>query len=100
MAKGLYGKLHAKRDFVAIGVPRGFLTCWEPWLQGAMSASRDDLAQGWQDAFLTAPIWRFWLGSALCGSPVLGAIMPSVDGVGRCFPLTAVAHTVADGSDG
>ena len=49
------------------------------------------LGAGWQEAFLRAPIWRFWLGSELCGGTVLGALMPSVDGVGRYFPLTIFA---------
>jgi type VI secretion system protein ImpM len=48
----------------------------------------------WQQAFLTAPVWRFWLGAGICGSAVAGAIMPSLDGMGRYYPLTL--HAVAD----
>lgn len=92
MRCGLYGKLPAKRDFIAITTPREFLSLWEPWLQGGISASRTVLGAGWQEAFLRAPIWRFWLGGELCGGAVLGAIMPSVDGVGRYFPLTIFAR--------
>ena len=92
MRCGLYGKLPSKRDFIAITTPREFLAVWEPWLQGGISASRMKLGAGWQEAFLRAPIWRFWLGAELCGGPVLGAIMPSVDGVGRYFPLTIFAR--------
>lgn len=91
MRCGLYGKLPAKRDFIAIATPRDFLAVWEPWLQGGISASRMKLSAGWQQAFLRAPIWRFWLGQDLCGGAVLGALMPSVDGVGRYFPLTIFA---------
>jgi type VI secretion system protein ImpM len=91
MRCGLYGKLPAKRDFVALGAPREFLRIWEPWLQSAVSASRLGLGEGWQAAFLRAPIWRFWLGPHLCGTTVAGAFMPSVDGVGRYFPLTVFA---------
>jgi type VI secretion system protein ImpM len=50
------------------------------------------LGAGWQEAFLRAPIWRFWLGGEICGGAVVGAIMPSVDGVGRYFPLTIFAR--------
>lgn len=88
MRCGLYGKLPAKRDFIAVSTPREFLAAWEPWLQGGISASRVKLGPAWQEAYLRAPIWRFWLGAEICGAPVLGAIMPSVDGVGRYFPLT------------
>lgn len=91
MRCGLYGKLPAKRDFIAIGAPRQFLNVWEPWLQGGVSASRDRLDKEWQGAFLTAPIWRFWLGADLCGTTVMGALMPSLDGIGRYFPLTLFA---------
>jgi type VI secretion system protein ImpM len=88
MQCSLYGKVPAKRDFIAIGAPREFLNAWEPWLQGAISASRTDLGEKWQSAFLTAPIWRFWLGADVCGRSVIGAFMSSLDGVGRYFPLT------------
>ena len=95
MRMGLFGKLQSKRDFIALATPRAFLAVWEPWLQGGISASRHALEQNWQNAFLTAPIWRFWLGTEICGTTVAGAIMPSMDGVGRYFPLTAAAFAEA-----
>jgi type VI secretion system protein ImpM len=91
MQCSLYGKLPTKRDFIAIGAPRDFLNAWEPWLQSGVSASRATLGEQWQKAFLRAPIWRFWLGADLCGTSVIGAFMPSLDGVGRYFPLTLFA---------
>ena len=95
MACGLVGKLPGKRDFIAVNAPAAFLKVYEAWLQGGLTASRLELAGGWQNAFLNAPIWRFWIGQAFCGQTVAGAFMPSVDGVGRYFPLTvfAVAET-------
>lgn len=95
MRFGLFGKLQAKRDFIALGVPRNFLNVWEPWLQAGISASRMQLDDSWQKAFLTAPIWRFWLGADICGVTVVGGIMPSMDGVGRYFPLTALCFSEA-----
>ena len=94
MRCGLFGKIGAKRDFIAIATPRSFLEAWEPWAQAGLSASRHQLGSGWQQAFLTAPVWRFWLGAAICGTTVTGAIMPSLDGVGRYYPLTL--HAVTD----
>ena len=88
MTCSLYGKLPSKRDFVAVRALRAFLDAWEPWLQAAISSSRDELGKDWQAAFLTAPIWRFWLGAGVCGRSAIGAFMPSLDGVGRYFPLT------------
>src|SRR6202166_4123372 len=94
MRRSLFGKLGAKRDFIALATPRRFLETWEPWVQACMSASRHRLGDRWQNAFLTAPVWRFWLGADIAGTTVMGAIMPSVDGVGRYYPLTLLA--VAD----
>ena len=73
---------------MSVGAPREFLGVWEAWIGGGISASRQQLGAEWQAAFLRAPIWRFWLGQEICGFPVVGAFMPSVDGVGRYFPLT------------
>jgi type VI secretion system protein ImpM len=94
MRCGLFGKLGAKRDFIALATPRNFLEAWEPWMQSCLSASRHQMGDGWQQAFLTAPVWRFWLGAGICGTTVLGAVMPSLDGVGRYYPLAL--HVVAD----
>lgn len=91
MSCGLFGKLPSKRDFISYNVPRPFLTFWENWLQSAVAASRSQLGAAWQDVFLTAPIWRFWIGDSLCGAAVAGAIMPSVDKIGRYFPLSLIA---------
>lgn len=96
MRCGLFGKLSAKRDFIALSTPRPFLEVWEPWMQSCLSASQHRLGRDWQSAYLTAPLWRFWFGADLCGTTVLGVFMPSVDGVGRCYPLTLMA--VADAS--
>jgi type VI secretion system protein ImpM len=94
MRCGLFGKLGARRDFIALATPRSFLEAWEPWVQSSMSASRYQLGDRWQQAFLTAPVWRFWLGAEICGTTVAGAIMSSLDGMGRYYPLTL--HAIAD----
>jgi type VI secretion system protein ImpM len=96
MPVGLFGKLPTKRDFIALNVPRSVLSNYEPWLQAGVATSRQLIGERWTDAFRSAPIWRFWLGASLCGTPVLGALMPSIDAVGRYFPLTLLA-TSQDG---
>jgi type VI secretion system protein ImpM len=92
MRCGLFGKLPAKRDFIALFAPRDFLDVWEPWMQSSISASRASLCERWQQAFLTAPIWRFWLGAEICGRTVVGAFMSSLDGLGRYYPLTIFGY--------
>jgi type VI secretion system protein ImpM len=91
MPAGLFGKLPAKRDFVAANAPRRFLEVWEPWLQAGVATSRLTLGAAWSEAYNRAPIWRFWLGADFCGEATIGAFMPSVDGVGRSFPLAVFA---------
>jgi len=88
MASGLFGKLPAKRDFIAVNAPRRFLETWESWMQAGLATSRLTLGGRWGEVYNHAPLWRFWLGADLCGEPALGAWTPSVDGVGRAFPLT------------
>jgi type VI secretion system protein ImpM len=93
MRCGLFGKLLAKRDFVSIAAPRHFLRLWEPWIGNCLTHSRAELGDpDWSDSFVEAPIWRFFLGADLCGSSLIGAFMPSIDAVGRYFPLTLVAQ--------
>jgi type VI secretion system protein ImpM len=87
MAAGLFGKLPAKRDFIGMNASRRFLEAWEPWLQAGVAMSKQMLGDGWIETYNRAPIWRFWLGADFCGETMIGAFMPSVDGVGRSFPL-------------
>ncbi|HEY1944015.1 MAG TPA: type VI secretion system-associated protein TagF, partial [Roseiarcus sp.] len=91
MPAGLFGKLPAKRDFVAAKAPRRFLEVWEPWLQGSVATARQTLGATWLDVYNRAPIWRFWFGADFCGEATIGVFAPSIDGVGRLFPLTIFA---------
>jgi type VI secretion system protein ImpM len=85
----VYGKLPARGDFITRGFERRFLDPWDEWLQQAMIASQESLAELWRDAYLTSPIWRFALSAGSCGpDTMLGVLIPSVDKVGRYFPLT------------
>ena len=97
MSAGLFGKLPAKRDFIAANAPRRFLEVWEPWLQAGVAMSKQILGANWSDSYNRAPIWRYWLGADFCGEPTIGVFMPSVDGVGRSFPLAIFAGE-GDGS--
>ena len=91
-APGFYGKVPARGDFVSRRVPRAFLDPWDSWLQRAVAASRAALGETWLDAYLTGPIWRFALGPGLCGErAAAGLVMPSVDSVGRYYPMTLAA---------
>jgi type VI secretion system protein ImpM len=95
-ALGFYGKLPARADFVGRRLPRAFVDPWDAWLQAAMSASRDGMGEAWLPAYLNGPIWCFVLSPGLCGpDAAAGVLIPSVDRVGRYFPLT-LAVTLPD----
>ncbi len=92
MPVGLFGKYPAKRDFLALNLPKGVVTVLETWLQKAVAISRERLGRQWLSYYSVHPIWNFRLGEEIAGADCLGALMPSVDGVGRYFPLCLVAH--------
>ena len=86
---GFFGKLPGQGDFVTRRLPTEFLRVWDPWLQASLTESREALGDGWLDAYLTSPIWQFVLTGGIAGqTPWAGLLMPSVDRVGRYFPLT------------
>lgn len=96
---GFYGKLPYRGDFVRRRVAGEFLAVWDPWLARCVHRSRQVLGEGWLDAYLTSPIWRFAVSAGVCGeSPATGVLMPSVDAVGRYYPLTLVGALPAESS--
>jgi len=85
---GFYGKVPLKGDFVSRHLPRSFIDPWDQWLQESIATSRAQLSDQWLDSYLTSPIWRFALSKGVCDeSAWTGLMMPSVDRVGRYFPL-------------
>jgi len=94
---GFYGKLPARGDFVRAGLPRAFVEPWDAWLASVLGGSRALMGEDWLPAWLEAPVWRFRLAAGVCGpDAALGLMLPSVDRVGRYFPLTLAAVFGAD----
>jgi type VI secretion system protein ImpM len=87
---GFYGKLPALGDFVTRRLPReGFLDTWDTWLSEGLRQTREAMGDAWLPTYLTSPVWRFAISAGVCGpDPWAGVLMPSVDRVGRYFPLT------------
>ena len=97
---GWYGKLPSSGDFVQRRVHPAFVEPWDAWLNGMLTGSREKLGEAWRDAFLSAPGWRFVLApGVLTLEGWAGLIVPSVDAVGRHFPLTVVARLPAKSID-
>jgi type VI secretion system protein ImpM len=97
---GLYGKLPARGDFVGRRLEAEFVASWDEWLQRVIRESRERLAGRWLECFLSMPVWRFALPAGMYSSAGwVGLIVPSVDRVGRYFPLTLAAAIRQDGID-
>lgn len=88
MQVGVYGKLPCNGDFLRRRVPQDFLDWWDGWLQAGVQASREELGASWLDCFLTSPAWRFYFDADPGARACAGLLVPSVDRVGRYFPLT------------
>ena len=87
-APGFYGKLPARGDFIGRRLSRAFINALDEWLQTSISASRDALGERWLELYLVSPLWRFVCAAGCCGpKTVAGVLVPSVDTVGRYFPL-------------
>jgi len=94
---GWYGKLPSLGDFASRRLPEAFIQPWDLWLQDVLHATRERLGAAWLDRYLTMPIWRFVLLPGLVGpAGWAGVLMPSVDRVGRQFPLTLAAALPPD----
>ena len=90
---GFYGKLPCRGDFLQRRAPQSFVDVWDAWLQECIHASRERLQDTWLETYLTAPVWRFAVDAGVCGEGIYtGILVPSVDRVGRYFPLTVIAQ--------
>jgi type VI secretion system protein ImpM len=97
MEVGFFGKLPSHGDFLRRRVSDAFVDAWDAWLRECLTASRASLGNQWLDVYLTSPAWRFVCAAGACGpAPVVGLLAPSVDQVGRYFPLTLVAELPSD----
>jgi type VI secretion system protein ImpM len=89
---GFYGKLPHLGDFVGRRLSSELIEPWDQWLQASLAASRTRLGEAWLEQYLTSPLWRFVLSPGVAGQGAwAGVLMPSVDRVGRYFPLTIAA---------
>ena len=94
---GWHGKLPSLGDFASRRLDAVFITHWDEWLARGLLSLREAEPEAWLPAYLASPSWRFLLmPGALPGAAGLcawaGVLMPSVDRVGRYFPLTLVQN--------
>lgn len=88
---GLYGKLPGYGDFIFRNLSSSFINPWDEWLQHFVSGSREQIGEDWLNIYLTSPIWRYVLSPGVIDEHCwAGVMMPSVDRVGRYFPISVV----------
>jgi len=94
---GWYGKLPTLGDFASRRLEPSFIDPWDAWLAEGIAALRTQSSEAWLDHYLASPVWRFLLmpGVVGLGQAMAGVLMPSVDRVGRYFPLTLAAPLAA-----
>jgi type VI secretion system protein ImpM len=90
---GWHGKLPAVGDFVTRGLDPNFVSTWDDWIATGLAALRTRYDGNWLPDYLASPVWRFMLTPGFLPAPLqdqvwAGVLMPSVDRVGRYYPLT------------
>lgn len=93
---GFFGKVPQRGDFVVRNLPRDFVDVWDRWLHDELGTLQAAKGEAWVEPYLHAPSWRFALAPGVAGAlGALGVVTPSVDHVGRYYPLT-IAACIAD----
>jgi type VI secretion system protein ImpM len=92
---GWHGKLPSLGDFASRRLGSEFIEPWDGWLARGLLALREQQPEGWLQDYLGSPSWRFLLMPGVLPGEAgrqawAGVLMPSVDRVGRYFPLTLV----------
>ncbi|RYF32101.1 MAG: type VI secretion system-associated protein TagF [Comamonadaceae bacterium] len=93
-----YGKLPSLGDFAGRRMSHALTGEWDAWLRAGMDELRRADDTNWPETFVNAPLWFFVAHVAASGSPVIGALAPSMDRVGRYYPLTVMATATRPGS--
>ena len=92
---GFYGKIPSVGDFVSRDIPRHYLQHIDDWFSEGMAALSAE-SQNWLGSYLTAPVWSFVVCPGVWGEEYLyGAVMPSVDSVGRYFPFISLTRNAS-----
>ncbi len=95
LAAVLFGKLPMAGDYLRVGSDHQLLDCLDAWLTRAwfaFASGTDD----WEEAFRVAPLWRFSAPVLGSDSLCVGVLSPSLDSVGRLFPVVVCRRVHCD----
>ncbi|MDE8602967.1 type VI secretion system-associated protein TagF [Marinomonas sp. RSW2] len=92
---GIYGKVPAHPDFISDTLHADISNELYDWAQTVMFHSREKMSESkWLPAYLVSPIWRMVVPkNELRTHEWVGVMVPSVDALGRYFPLFIVFET-------
>ncbi len=91
---GFFGKIPLTGDFIHRRMSSVFMNRWDEWLKVNILHSQQKLGDRWLPIYSQSPMWRFCIAPRVIDDKAyLGIMIPSVDSVGRYFPLT-VAQAV------
>lgn len=97
---GFFGKLPTHGDFVSAGLGRPVQNAIDAWLQESLLTVQQEFGKDWERRFKAMPGWRFIVEDGLWGlATIAGVIVPSLDRVGRYFPLVIAAQLHAFSED-
>ncbi|MEM7666114.1 MAG: type VI secretion system-associated protein TagF [Pseudomonadota bacterium] len=80
----IIGKLPAHGDFIARGVEYSAREPLDRWMSNWVELARERLGDAFTEAYETAAPWLFE------GARINAVLMPSIDAVGRIYPVLAV----------
>lgn len=90
---GFFGKLPSEADFVGHGLSEPTVAALDQWCRECLLNAGHTIGQHWRSAWMVAPVWHFALPPGACGPhALLGAWLPSMDRVGRCYPFMVCAQ--------
>lgn len=96
---GFLGKMPAVGDFVRHGLPRAVADPWDGLLTDVVDLGLRRHGRDWGGVLAAGAWWRFALEPGACGGhAAAGLLVPSLDRVGRPYPLL-VAASLPDGTD-
>ncbi|UTV99817.1 type VI secretion system-associated protein TagF [Marinomonas rhizomae] len=92
---GIYGKVPAHPDFISDTLHADISNELYDWAQTVMFHSREKMSESqWLPAYLVSPIWRMVVPkNEQRTHEWVGVMVPSVDALGRYFPLFIVFET-------
>lgn len=87
MRLGCFGKIRNCGDFISRHVPHAIEQSFTQWLEAGLAETKERFQQQWLDYFLTSPVWNFAIDGSDSEQMIVGTMMPSMDKVGRYYPL-------------